>query len=1045
MERAGSGLEIYFNSLRQSMEPEKMKSTNKRRDTGSFLLRGILLPGVALLVCIVVIAFVYSTGLVELAEQRAVQMLLTTAEVQTRYMDQRLKSNFEQLSLLSAGIEWDSSGIDDEDMQHLLSDASGVSDFDVLAVCGFDGELLDQHGRTANCSDRLYFQKTSTGEACAEYLQAGRISGDSVFVFAVPVYVDGEIVGTAIATRSADDVADTLSVQIQAGSTFALICYDDGEILSRSHSASDFIDTGKNIDDYFRGMSSKHGDMSDIEGNADDSGLDIMLYEYNGERYYGISSDLDLDGMMLFSVANESYVTAVTAEYYRHSAVMIALVILVTLMLSATIVVHVCIYLRAAHNTKTEQQRKLDEYNRMQGKQYLKGEDVIVSAKLNLTKDTAGGFGGECPEFKAPEESCAVNEFLSLLCSCMYPDDERLCRDKFSREGIIRAYERGMPVLQDDILLHGRNGEYIWAQLTVNTARNPLTDDLEAIEYAVDINRKKRLEQIALKMIDEDLDAMALIDVGTCRAMRIKALPTGELEPVLSRNDDLTYDQLVRQDFPKIMESHDYAQMGDALKLSTVMMGLEESDSYDVTLRLMSGSSHKLKYLKMRYTYLSERREAIMLTCEDITDIVSSGSDVMTGLYNFTGFYKRVEEWIKAHPGRRYRIHRYDLDGFKNVNGTFGYDAGNRLLINFGRYMRMNDTEDSFSAHLNADHFVRFSSDDSISPQECYERFLAYFKDYELHYPLPLHIGVYDLCEPDCDFYSMSYKALLALQSIKGDFSTRIAYYKPSMLTSTQARVELLGDAEKAISEEQFKVWFQPQVDYAEGVLTGAEALIRWDHPEKGMIPPGEFLPLFERSRLITKVDKYMWDRSCRYIRHWLDMGLNVPVSVNISRIDIYDMDLRGFFTELVKKYDIPTTMLRLEITESFYMDNPRRMISTVDSFREAGFIVEMDDFGAGYSSLNILKDLNIDVLKLDMRFLSDFDGTDNKGGVILRSVVQLAQDLKMKVIAEGVETREQAEFLKSIGCTCMQGYYFSKPIPAEKFESRMIENKWDR
>lgn len=395
-------------------------------------------------------------------------------------------------------------------------------------------------------------------------------------------------------------------------------------------------------------------------------------------------------------------------------------------------------------------------------------------------------------------------------------------------------------------------------------------------------------------------------------------------------------------------------------------------------------------------------------------------------------------EWIWAHPGKKYRVHRYDLDGFKNINGTFGYDAGNKLLIDFGHYMHNSDTEDSFSAHLNADHFVRFSAENKPSPLECYDRFLAYFENYELNYPLSLHIGVYDLCEPDCDPYSMSYRALLALQSTKGDLSQHIAYYHPSLLHDAQEQMELLGDVGTALRDGQFKVWFQPQVDYESNAITGAEALVRWQHSKKGLLSPAVSLPLFERSKLITSVDKYVWEETCRQLKKWLDMGFRVPISINISRIDIYDTDLCAHLTGLVRQYGIPPELLRLEITESFYIDRPAQVSAVVDSFRAAGFTVEIDDFGAGHSSLNILKDLNIDILKLDMTFLTGLDSGSSKGWIVLRSVIQMAAALQMAVIAEGVETQQQASQLHEIGYNCMQGYYYSSPLPAEDFEVRL-------
>lgn len=246
-----------------------------------------------------------------------------------------------------------------------------------------------------------------------------------------------------------------------------------------------------------------------------------------------------------------------------------------------------------------------------------------------------------------------------------------------------------------------------------------------------------------------------------------------------------------------------------------------------------------------------------------------------------------------------------------------------------------------------------------------------------------------------------------------------------------------LEEMQGALDGRQFAVYVQPRFDLRINRPRGGEALARWEHPLRGLIPPGRFIPTFEKNGLIGKLDAYMWDAVCRLLRNWRDGGLRPePVSVNISRADLYDPRLPERLTELVTRHKIPPALLNLELTESAFMDDPAAMIRTVGKLRDAGFLVMMDDFGSGYSSLNLLKDIPVDLLKIDMKFLSDEGDRSGRSRRILSAVIRMARGLRLPVTVEGVETREQAEFLRNAGCRYAQGYYFARPMPAAGYEA---------
>ncbi|MDD3222561.1 MAG: EAL domain-containing protein [Lachnospiraceae bacterium] len=244
---------------------------------------------------------------------------------------------------------------------------------------------------------------------------------------------------------------------------------------------------------------------------------------------------------------------------------------------------------------------------------------------------------------------------------------------------------------------------------------------------------------------------------------------------------------------------------------------------------------------------------------------------------------------------------------------------------------------------------------------------------------------------------------------------------------------------QKALDEKQFVVYLQPKFSLSTERACGAEALVRWMHPVKGLVSPGEFIPVFEKNGFISKLDYYVWEQTCHMLQGWMEAGRTpYPVSVNISRISLYNPQLVDLMKELVEKYNIPPVLLQLEVTESAYMSNPELMEETIKQLHDAGFTILMDDFGSGYSSLNTLKRIQVDVLKVDMKFLPVKDETE-RGEIILASVIKMANWLGMSVVVEGVETRQQRDFLEGAGCDCVQGYYYARPVPQAEYEEKYL------
>ncbi len=412
--------------------------------------------------------------------------------------------------------------------------------------------------------------------------------------------------------------------------------------------------------------------------------------------------------------------------------------------------------------------------------------------------------------------------------------------------------------------------------------------------------------------------------------------------------------------------------------------------------------------------------------------------DQLTGILSVTSFERDVRELIDSHPDKVFAIVELDINRLTMINELYGLSEGDNLLRYMGSTLRdvLRDVEDSSCARIQADLFVFACPYD----EKVIENIITLIEHSIRRYSLMLNIdilvsfGIYKCVKPELEVALMRDRAKMALKTVKGNYIKHFAYYDEKMHDKIVREQEITQNMNHALKNREFVVYFQPKHSLDDESIIGAEALVRWNSPQKGMISPGEFVPLFEENGFIMKIDTFVWEESCKFIRKSLDAGLPIkPVSVNVSRINLYNPELCEILNSLVKEYNIPYEMLELEFTESAYTDNPQLMLQTMNTLQQMGFKVEMDDFGSGYSSLNMLKDVPVDVLKIDLRFLDKSEDSE-KATAIVSAVVRMAKWLGISSIIEGVETKEQISFLKSIGCTMVQGYYFSKPMPQDDY-----------
>lgn len=416
--------------------------------------------------------------------------------------------------------------------------------------------------------------------------------------------------------------------------------------------------------------------------------------------------------------------------------------------------------------------------------------------------------------------------------------------------------------------------------------------------------------------------------------------------------------------------------------------------------------------------------------------------DQLTGIYNKSMFVQKTEEMLANNPNKSYVLVRFDIEKFKVVNEILGRQEGDALLKHIASILKKDVSTYGTYGRLSSDVFVACFPHSKENVEQMVQNYTESMKLYNLNLEIILCFGLYIITDTDVPIDSMIDRANLALQTIKGNYITRYAYYDEALREILMKEQEIVHEMEDALNNGQFKMFLQPKCELKDGSIVGAEALARWEHPTKGFIPPGKFIPVFEKNGFIMALDQFIWEEACKLLKKWIDKGESVlPISVNISRVNLFNPQLASIIANLAEKYGIPPRLLELEITESAYTNSAYLLIDLIHELHEKGFTVLMDDFGSGYSSFNMLKEIPVDALKIDLRFLAGNDIL-GRGEQILESIVNMSHAINLSTIAEGVETKSQVDFLQSIRCNRAQGFYFYRPMPVEEFETTLHSHK---
>ncbi len=415
--------------------------------------------------------------------------------------------------------------------------------------------------------------------------------------------------------------------------------------------------------------------------------------------------------------------------------------------------------------------------------------------------------------------------------------------------------------------------------------------------------------------------------------------------------------------------------------------------------------------------------------------------DSLTSLYNAEAFYRNVSERIHLEADTEFAIVGMDIEHFRIINDRFGVDTGNKCLIAMGQAIRESLPENGIAGRYEADMFsilIEYKKDQDIIEYIRKVDSLFDFEEAKLC-GSTLSFGIYKITNRDVAIRLMCDRARLAKKDIKGNMLSNFAIYDDKIRLMQRRLSQMESEMQTALDNHEFVMYLQPKIDLKNEKICGAEALVRWLHPTGGLRLPGEFLPYFETNGFIKKLDEYMWATAAEYLSRLKEKDVTVPISVNISRYHVGSTNLIDTLVGLTSKYGIDTRNLELEITETLFTQDVEKLYELMNALKAEGFIIEMDDFGSGYSSLNMLREAPVDVIKIDRYFVDEIMST-KRGRIIIENSVTMSKQLGLVVIAEGVETKDQVDFLKAINCDIAQGYYYSKPVCLDEFERMLLK-----
>ena len=551
------------------------------------------------------------------------------------------------------------------------------------------------------------------------------------------------------------------------------------------------------------------------------------------------------------------------------------------------------------------------------------------------------------------------------------------------------------------------------------------------------------MQRIILTAEDNEINRAILREILTPEYDVLEAENGKEALDILAVNADKVSLILLDVMMP-VMDGYtflDHLKNDQRLSLIPVIV-MTQSDAETDEIAALSHGATDFVPKPYRPEVILHRVKSIINLRETAAMINELQYDRLTGVYNHEYFYQMVKKRLAEDPDGEYSIVCSNIDNFKLVNDTFGNKAGDELLKEIASISKLTVGDTGFCGRFGADRFLCFQKTDIEHNDRNDFGLRLDFEMSSILKSITMHWGIYEIKDRSIPVEQMCDRALLAVNSIKGKYNQLFKIYDDSLRDNLIFENTITQDLDKSLKDENFIIYYQPKYSLKDNGITGAEALIRWNHPVFGMMNPGEFIPLFEKNGHIPKLDIYVWEHVLMNMNKWRKNGFEIlPVSVNISRADVFHFDVVKVLKELTCKYKIEPEYLHLEITESAYTESSLIIVETVDRLREIGFVVEMDDFGSGYSSLNMLSRMRLDILKLDLEFTQS-ETAKKEEDSILEDIIAMAHKMHLKIMAEGVENESQLQRLMKAGCDYVQGYYLAKPMCEDEYLKLLTHTK---
>ena len=711
-----------------------------------------------------------------------------------------------------------------------------------------------------------------------------------------------------------------------------------------------------------------------------------------------------------------------------------------------------------------EKDRSRQRFNTRSAMTLVAMKHFYEIASVNLTKGTCHLVHNNAMGQQDYAQDLLLEQILQKTYQSVAPEYQEAFKNTFSREAQLSAIAKGQDEYSLTFLRRNEENEWVWIETVATRQYNPYDDDILVCIVSRMVDERKVQEQLLLRTLRNSVEKQegweqyealsAHIFHGLAYADYDDGRPTpyfiGDFANVLGctpRELALALStNIAKEDRDNFEKNRKEALQG---KVDSFVTDYRVKTVYG-TWVWVSNKATRFKdkkgnegyiYFLVDSTYEQTLNEQIRVQKKEVAALRQHvQTDQISGTYSREYFLEKAQEMIDRDYTDLYIV-RLNICHFRVINELQGTQKCDRLLWEIGHRLKMQGQREGFVVG-------RFASDRFYLciPKDKFEQ-IDFVKKATIPWlgmEITLNYGVYPvrdygLVNVMCD------RADMALNANRKNQTEYIHYYNEEFHQKMVLRREIESEMENALAKHQFGIYIQPKFDVDQEDIVGGEVLVRWFHPEKGMISPGVFISVFEKNGFIRELDYYIWEESCRFITRLKEKGISgYPLSVNVSRIHFYGTALEEKWLELLEKYKLDPKDLELEVTESICDENPDMIIEQCKRLRKIGFKISMDDFGSGYSSLNMLRKLPLDILKMDLKFLEEDGDREEvmKGRDILRTQIELAHTIGLDVIVEGVETKEQKDFIKEIGSCAAQGYFYARPMPAVEFEALLEENK---